>query len=360
MNRTGPTELHLTLAPQRRFEAVDINARIASEAGDVLRRHSRALYCSLHTTAGYLEQSVSARLRHDRDSLSKFIGSFGEVFPQGAEYSHDRMELRSELSDAQKGVEPHNADSHLTYLGAGLRNCVTYRTQPAAPVYFIDLDGTSDVASRRRTTMILGYDHERIVARASVQVPVSKHPIDSVNLADSRLGLLDQVNTLLARSGLERGRVDLMLEPGERNVGLTVNEYETLLMQHDLMDVLRNPLHFARIKGLSLIDHPRQIAGKTLSYAKYDGVRLLNSLMEALRLDQSSLERLVAKVMALPARRFIRSRRVSFVAAQEPGGAAARVVRGTYQSPILVQWQSAEHQERRLQISVVELSGGRR
>ena len=97
-----------------------------------------------------------------------------------------------------------------------------------------------------------------------------------------------------------------------------------------------------------------------MSYAKYDGVRLLNSLMEALGLDQSSLERLVAKVMALPARRFIRSRRVSFVAAQEPGGAAARVVRGTYQSPILVQWQSAEHQERRLQISVVELSGGRR
>ena len=85
-------------------------------------------------------------------------------------------------------------------------------------------------------------------------------------------------------AGLERGRVDLMLEPGERNVGLTVNEYETLLMQHDLVDVLRNPLHFAKIKGATAcIDHPRQIAGKTLSYAKYDGVRVLNSLMEALR-----------------------------------------------------------------------------
>jgi len=36
------------------------------------------------------------------------------------------MELRTELSDAQRKVEPRNADSHLTYIGAGLRNCVTY------------------------------------------------------------------------------------------------------------------------------------------------------------------------------------------------------------------------------------------
>jgi hypothetical protein len=79
-----------------------------------------------------------------------------------------------------------------------------------------------------------------------------------------------------------------------------------------------------------------------------------------LRLDQSSLERLVAKVMAFPARRFIRSRRVSFFAAQEPGASAARVVRGTYQSPILVQWQTAEHEERRLSIAIVELSASGR
>jgi hypothetical protein len=51
---------------------------------------------------------------------------------------------------------------------------------------------------------------------------------------------------------------------------------------------------------------------------------------------------------------------VSFLAAQEPGGSAARVVRGTYQSPILVQWQPAERQERRLGIAIVELSGRRR
>lgn len=353
---TRPTELRLTLAPQRRFEAIDVNTRIAAEAGDLLKRHRRALYASLHTTAGYLQQSLSARLRHDHDRLSQFFGSFHALFPEGAPYHHDRMELRTELTDAQKRVEPRNADSHLTFIGAGLRNCVTYLTRPEAPVYFIDLDGRSDAMARRRLTTVVAYDEERVVARTSVSVPVSRHPIDSVNLADVRLGLLEQVNDLLAHSGVERGRVDLIIEPTERHVGLTVNEYETLLMKNDLAEVLRNPLRFAKIKAHSILDDPLAIPGKTLSYAKYDVVRVLNSLMEALRLEQSSVERLVAKMMSVPARRFVRTRRVSFLAATEPGATAATVVRGTYQSPILVQWQPAVGQQRRLDIAITQLS----
>src|SRR5437867_213030 len=129
---TRPLQMQLTLAPRRRFEAIDVNTRVAEEAGDVLRRHHRALYCSLHTTAGYLDQSLSVRLRNNRDRLSEFFGTFHALFPQGSGYRHDRMELRAELSDAQREVEPRNADSHLTFIGSGLRNCVTYRTQPAA------------------------------------------------------------------------------------------------------------------------------------------------------------------------------------------------------------------------------------
>src|SRR5712692_10591441 len=356
MIATRPTELRLTLAPTRRFEAIDVNSHIAAEVGDVLRRHRKALYCSLHTTAGYLEQSLSARLRHSQDRLSQFFGSFHALFPEGGGYHHDRMELRTELSAAQKEIEPRNADSHLTFMGAGLRNCVTYQTRPDAPVYFIDLDGAHDAMRRRRTTAVVVYDRERVVAATPVVIPVSKHPIDSVNLADPRLGLLDEVNDLLARTGLERGRVDLAIEAGERHVGLTVNEYETLLMKNDLVDVLKNPLRFAKIKGRHMLDDPLAIPVKTLSYARYDVVRVLNSLMEALRLDQSSFERLVAKVMAVPAKRFLRSRRVSFLAARDSDHPAARVLRGTYQSPILVQWQPAERQERRLDISIVQLS----
>ena len=347
------TELTVRLAPQRRFEAIDVNARIAQEAGDVLRRHRRVMYCSMHTTAGFLDQSLSMRLG---DSHDQFFESFNQLFPPDAEYHHDKMELRSELTADQRKIEPKNADSHLTFIGAGLRNCVTYRTAPDTPVYFIELDGTYEATCRQRTAAVLAYDDERIVSRTSVRIPVSKHPIDSVNLADARLGLLDQVNELLAHSGLDRGRVDLVVEPAERNVGLTVNEYETLLMKNDLLDVLKDPLRYAKIKGRNMLHDPLAVPGKTLSYARYDVVRALNALMEALRLDQSSFERLVAKVMSVPARRFMRSRRVSFMAAQDEKTGAARVVRGTYQSPILVQWQPAEGQERRLQIVVSALS----
>lgn len=353
---TRPTELTLTLAPQRRFEAIDVNRRIAEAAGDILRRHRRALYTSFHTTAGYLDQSLSVRLHHRHDLVSQFFRAFHALFPQGGEYRHDQMHLRSELTDEQKVVEPRNGDSHLTFIGAGMRNCVTYRSRPDAPVYFIELDGKTDALQRQRKTTVVAYDHDEVVARTSITVPMSKHPIDSVNLADPRLGLLERVNEILARAGVERARVDLVVDPSERNVGLTVNEYETLLMQNDLVDVLRDPLRFAKIKGRNMMNDPFAIPGKTLNYAKYDVVHVLNSLMEALRLDQGSFERLMAKVMSLPARRFLRSRRVSFLAGSDRETNVPVLLRGTYQSPILVQWQPAEKQERHIDIVVVQFS----
>jgi len=353
---TRPTELTLQLAPQRRFEAIDVNSRIRQEAGDLLRRHERALYTSFHTTAGYLDQSLSVRLHHRHDLLSQFFRAFSDLFPQGGEYRHDQMELRSELTEEQKVVEPRNGDSHLTFIGAGMRNCVTYRARPNAPVYFIELDGKSEALQRQRKTTVIGYDHDEVVARVSLSVPMSKHPIDSVNLADPRLGLLDQINDLVAKAGVERARVDLVIDKNERNVGLTVNEYETLLMQNDLVDVLKNPLRFAKIKGRNMMADPFSIPGKTLNYARYDAVRVLNSLMEALRLDQGAFERLIAKVMSLPAQRFLRSRRVSFLAGSDREQNVPRLLRGTYQSPILVQWQPAERQERHLDIVIVKFS----
>jgi hypothetical protein len=186
-------------------------------------------------------------------------------------------------------------------------------------------------------------------------VPVSQHPLDSVNLADPKLGLIEQVNELLAGTGLEKGRVDIALPPAERDAGLTVNEYETLLMQHDLVEVLKDPLKFAAQRGRHMIDDPLAIPSKTINYAKYDVPRLLNSLMEALHLDHSVLERLVAKAMAVPARRLLRSRRVTFLASDEEGQGAARMVRGTYQSPILVQWRPADGRSRRLDLTVYAL-----
>jgi hypothetical protein len=350
-----PTEVRLTLAPRGRFDAIEVTQRLGAQCGDLLDRYQRALYCSLHTTAGYLERGMAARLTHHRERLEWFFGAFRSVFPPGGAYRHDQLDQRSELSPEQREVEPRNGDSHLTFIGSGMRNCVTYTNTPPAPVYFIDLDGVNEGATRQRLTSVLAYDRETRVARTRLSIPVSRHMIDSVNLAEPRLGLLEAVDDLLAQAGLEKGRVDIALAAGERDAGLTVNEYETLLMQHDLAEVLSNPLKFAALKGRHMWDDPLAIPSKTINYAKYDVVRVLNSLLEAFHVSESLVERFVAKLMAVPARRFLRSRRVSFLASDHAGEGRARLVRGIYQSPILVQWGSPERQAREIEISLVRL-----
>ena len=352
---SSPTEVRLTLTPQRRFELLDVSARIAAEHGDALRRHRAALYCSHHTTAGYLEQSLAARLSTRNERLPLFLQVFGAVFPPDAAYHHDALHLRAELSDEQRAVEPKNGDSHLTFIGAGLRNCATYR-EHAGPVHFIELDGVNRGAPRRRTTTVVGYDNETLVGAIRVRVPTSRHPIDAINLADPRLGLFDAVDDLLSRAGVGKARIDMALDGEERNAGLTVNEYETLLMQHDLKEVLQDPLRFAARTGKHMIGDPLAIPGKTVNYARYDVVQVLNSLIEAFGMAESVVERLVARLMAVPARRLLRTRRISFLASELGGDGRARLVRGDYQSPILVQWQSTAGQQRALNVSLVRLS----
>ena len=81
-----------------------------------------------------------------------------------------------------------------------MRNCVTYRSRPEAPVLHRARRADS-ARSGDAPTKIVAYDQERVVARVSVGVPVSKHPVDSINLADPRLGLMDSVNELLQKGG---------------------------------------------------------------------------------------------------------------------------------------------------------------
>ena len=344
-------ELSLSIAPEARYDTIDVTGRIAERFGDVLSRHSRALYCSLHTTAGYLEESLASRLLRRDGQLSNFFRPFRTFFPEGAEYQHDQLHLRSELSEEQKAVEPRNADSHLTFIGAGMRNCVTYRTHASVPVYFIDLDGTYRGERRSRTTTVLAYDHVELVERLAIPVPVSRHPVDSINLNDPRGEFAEQVKELLRKHGIERGRVDIALDSSERNAGLTVNEYETMLMRHDLAEVLKNPLRFAAIKGAHMLGDPRSIPGKTKNYAKYDMVLLFNQLMDALHVNESVVERLLSKLIALPADRFLRMKRgISFGVSNASGEPS--LIQGRYQSPILVQWRTAERQQRRVEVAL--------
>src|SRR5262249_56215686 len=98
---------------------------------------------------------------------------------------------------------------------------------------------------------------EKLVAHTRIDVPVPRHPIESVNLKDPRLGIYDHLADFVARAGVETGRLHLALDPGERHAALTVNEFETLLMQHDLAAVLRNPLRFVpREPPTALVNPP--------------------------------------------------------------------------------------------------------
>ncbi len=350
----APREVTVPLTPRARFDVIDVRAEAARQHGDVLDEFENCLYCSFHTTAGYLDQSLANRLDRQGTGVEAYVGAFRAVFPEGADYRHDRMEERTELTDEQRVVEPRNGDSHLGFIAAGLKPVVTYQNVPGAAVRFVDLDGMqADRRPRQRVTTIVGYGTEELVARVRISIPVSGHPMDSVNLKDPKLGFYEQLGELIARFGVEKGRLRLDLAPKERHVGLTVNEYETLLMQHDLTEVMRDPVRFVAERGRHALNDPRLVPTKTLGYAKYDLVRAFNEAIDKLGLSESLVERAIAKMMGVPAERFFRMKRsVSLLVSDRQEEGRGAIVEGTYQSPILVQWRPSETRVREVEATL--------
>jgi len=164
---------------------------------------------------------------------------------------------------------------------------------------------------------------------------------------------MDELAAWLERGDIDKGRVDIALAPAERHVGLTVNEYETLLMRHDLAEVLHDPLRLIAIHGKHMLRHPMAIPAKTMDHAKYDLVHVLNELMDAFRVSESVVEQIVAAFMRVPASRFLRVKRsISLLVSDAEGDGKARIVQGTYQSPILIQWKRPDDQVRRLDVTI--------
>lgn len=352
---SDPSQLTIQFQPERRVDVIDVNQHVEEEATGFLESHEEALYCSYHTTGGYLEETICNRLDQCQDQVHEFLAPFQELFPYGADYQHDQLHLRKELSPKQRRTEPRNADSHLTFIGSGLENCVTYPSTPSRPVFFIDLDGINkDNHDRReRRTTVIGYDDERVVDEMELRVPVSDHSIDSVSLRDPRLGIFERLHEMLAEYDVRTGRVHLDLVSEEKHAGLTVNEYETLLMKHDLAEVLRDPLQFMARKGRNMLRDPGAIPGKAKNYAKYDLVRLVNKVVDTLGLSESLVERVIDKCLAVPAERFLRMKRsVSLLVTQDESNGEGTIEQGRYQSPILVQWRKSEPQARRLRVTL--------
>ena len=348
-----PVEISLDINPTKRFEIIDVAQRLREEAEDFRGQFRKTLYCSFHTTAGYLEQGVCARLGHSRKQLDPFFRMVQKIFPPDAGYLHDRIQLRNELSESEKEREPINADSHLTFMGAGLKNCVTYLNKPKQPVYFIELDGVYKDYRRQRRTTVLAYDEAERVYRDRVAIPTStQHLIESFNLKDSRFGLFEQLDEWLDVYGIEKGCIDIRLAPDEHHAGLTVNEYETLLMRNDLPQVLADPLRYMVERGKKLLRHPGSIPGKTRNYAAFDLIHLYNEFMDTVPLGRAVADKILS-VLSTPASRILRLKRhITLLVSTSEETGPERIVQGTYQSPIMVQHHPADADVRYLDITL--------
>ena len=200
---------------------------------------------------------------------------------------------------------------------------------------------------------MLLYNQETVVYRGTFAIPTQPaHPIDAFNLRDPQYGLWAHLHHVIEVSGLEHGRIDIRLAPRERHVGLTVNEYETMLMRHDLPEVLRDPLRYMLRYSKALLCHPAAIPAKMRDYALYDLIHLYNEVMDNVQIGRALLERGLS-FLSGPASRLFRVKRgiQLFIAGRGEAG-RERIMQGIYQSPILIQYQQAKQGVRGLEITL--------
>ena len=121
----------------------------------------------------------------------------------------------------------------------------------------------------------------------------------------------------------------------------------------DRIAVLRYPVRFMAVRGRDLLKDPKSVHSVALNYALYDLVRVINQLIELTGMSDSIVERAVAKFLATPARRFLRIKRsVNLLVSDDDQNQTGKIVQGTYQSPVLVQWKKASGQSHQLQVQL--------
>ena len=342
-----PLDITLEIAPKARFDVVDLRSHFAAEH-EALDRLS-ALPVLVVSHHGRVSGPQSGRAA-ERPAHSDLRRRRPHVLSRRAPATSTTGWSVAATSTRRSGRSSRATPTRTWRSSpAGCAPASRTRTGRASTVYFVDLDGVNDGRPRRRLTRLIAFTRERVVSSTRIEVPVSEHPIDSVNLKDPRLGIYAQLAEFVKEAGVAKGRLRVSLDPTERHSALTVNEYETLLMRYDLAEVLRNPLRFVAEKSRHALANPRAVPAKTLGYAKYDMVRVLNKGLDALGLRGSIVEKAMARTLAVPAARFFRMRRsVSLLVSADDDGQPS-IVEGTYQSPILVQWQNAPRQARVLE-----------
>ena len=346
---------------------MNVGENVEKVDSGVFSKFDRIAFCSVHTTAGFLEQPLALKLGNTREGIESLVRSARRLFPEGAPYWHDRMELRSELTAEQRKHEPLNADSHLAFICLGLCNCVLYKFAPDHPVYFIDLDGESNQTFRSRKSIAVGYNNATCVHEETLKVDLPKKNQCAVDLNNS----LPDLQALVAKYQIHRGLVTLELAPGEKHAGVTVNEFESLLVERDITDVLMNPLRYTLSNAPRFARNPLRVPGKAKNMLQYeihlairDGLRVANRsvsileyMVERLGMHLPLLEHIIDRIASpLEARWMNLGSSIRMLINAKDEDPLGRVMVGTYQSPILIQWRRPESDVREMHLRLLRFT----
>jgi hypothetical protein len=128
------------------------------------------------------------------------------MFPEGAGYEHDQLERRGDLTSEERAIEPQNRRHRISRSWRRVSAPVSaYVNRPQEPVCFVDSGRRHRRPPAPPLTSIVGFTRESSVARLRIGVPVSNHPVDSVNLKDPKLGIYDQIDELVRRTASPAG-----------------------------------------------------------------------------------------------------------------------------------------------------------
>ena len=72
----SPAQVTLDLTPSSRLDVIDVRRVLRRTYGDQLSAFPHALYVSYHTTAGYVDQRLSAAFDHDPVSLQSYVRAY--------------------------------------------------------------------------------------------------------------------------------------------------------------------------------------------------------------------------------------------------------------------------------------------
>src|SRR5437867_12096759 len=107
----GPLDLTLELAPRARFDVVELRSRLPIEYRDALAPYPYCLFWSAHTTAGFLDRSLIARVGPAVVSL--YVDAFRSLFSVGMSYAFYLLERRLVLDVALRRLQLRSDDDLL-------------------------------------------------------------------------------------------------------------------------------------------------------------------------------------------------------------------------------------------------------